>query len=95
MPDHDAGNTSNARNKTRNLSTLQLVSRGGAVAMALFEFFVLAEILWYYLHDGEQTLHGAIKDYLSHLSERAERRASFAAEAEKVREQIRNLPETE
>lgn len=66
---------------------MRTVQATGAVVMALVEAFVLAEILWYYLHDGEQTLHDAAREY---WKERAARRAAV----DETRDMIRNLPET-
>jgi hypothetical protein len=84
-----SGNTGNTSNVQRKLRAIQF---GGAVAMALFEAFVLAEILWYYLHDGDETLHGAVREYVEGLRARATDRAAFETV---VRDGIRNLPETD
>lgn len=55
------------------------------------EVIVFAEILWYYLHDGESTLHGAAA---------AKGRKWFArlqhdTQVADTLESIRNLPETD
>lgn len=62
-----------------------------AAIQALFEAFVLAEILWYYLHDGEQTLHAAAAEFAADLPARLAHRASVDA----TRRSIRDLPEQE
>lgn len=80
------GNTSNTGNAHKRLHAVRV---GGAVAMALLEAFVLLEILWYYLHDGEQTLHEAACEYAEHWKERAAKRAAV----DETRDMIRNLPE--
>jgi hypothetical protein len=69
--------------KTRRLNI-------GKAAMAAFETFVLAEILWFYLTTGEQTLHGAVRDW---LDDRLDQLA-HAAQVAETRSIIRNLPET-
>lgn len=68
---------------------MKTAQRTGAVAMAVFEFFVLSEILWYYLHDGEQTLHEAFGEYLRGFKERAR----HARGVERTLNMIRDLPE--
>lgn len=63
----------------------------GAIITTTLEAFVLAEILWYYLHDGEQTLHGAVHEWFAGIGGEVERQTRIA----ETLDMIRDLPETE
>lgn len=54
------------------------------------EWIVLAEILYYYLNNGEQTLHAAAAEKLTPVCERFRDRARVQA----TLNMIRDLPET-
>ena len=86
MPD----NVSNTSDAPVKMSPVRVLRTAGPFVTTAFEMFVLAEILWYYLHDGEQTLHGAVAEWWEELRERARFHHSVA----QVRGWIRNLPET-
>lgn len=62
----------------------------GTLIIYAWEAIVLAEILWYALHDGE-TLHDAARDYITELRERVRTRG----QAMDTLDHIRDLPETE
>jgi hypothetical protein len=54
------------------------------------EWYVLAEILWFTLHNGESTIYGTVGEYLSSMHERRKQ----DADVKRTLDMIRDLPET-
>lgn len=61
-----------------------------ALGVALAEVFVLAEILWFVLHDGEQTLHEAFGEWFDELRASTNHETAVA----ETLAMIQRLPET-
>lgn len=70
----------------RLTTALRLAQIGRHVLATLAECWTLAEIVYYYTHDGEQTLHGA-------AVERAREYIEYRREQDRAMREIRDLPE--
>ena len=72
-------------------SSVQRAREAASLLLMLFEAAVTAEIVWYYLHDGNQTLHEAAREWGRMLTTRARHHVSVA----RALSMIRSLPETQ
>lgn len=79
------------RDDNRDPKTVRMLKLLSTAATTAFELFVLAEISWYYLTDGEQTFHEAMGERITGLRERLDRRTAV----NDTLENIRALPETD
>lgn len=80
---------------TEQQRTMHRLRIGAGLVTTAFECFVLAEILWYYLHDGEHTLHQAIAEWWHSFQQRNRARAVQEQAREETLKAIRDLPETQ
>lgn len=77
------------------MTTAQRVKLGATLVVWVVEVAVTLEVLWYVLHDGEQTLHEAFAEYMKGARERAEHRMAVDEAVDETLDHIRSLPETE
>lgn len=81
----------NEEARASHRSTLRQVQLTGHIITTAVECIAIAEIVWFYLHDGEQTLHGAVAEWWENYKARARERDRIR----RMRDMIRDLPETD
>jgi len=71
--------------------TLRRVRIAGHIVTTAVECYVLLEILWYYTHSEDETLHDVLSEWWQDRRERARQRNRIR----QTLDMIRDLPETD